>query len=74
MVGWLSGKNILLPGEDPAEYERHLDGVFQSLAPQNEAEADITALIADNFWVMDRLERVDKGLVIALRPPTPAAL
>ncbi len=61
----LAAVHMLLPGEDRAEYERRMDGVFTSLAPQDEAQAQLIALIADELWRLDRLSRIEQGLLVA---------
>lgn len=60
----LAGKNLLLPGEDAQEYENKLDGIFSSMAPKNDAEAEIVALVADDLWKLGRLARIEKGLTL----------
>ncbi|HEY3447521.1 MAG TPA: hypothetical protein VGK67_14295 [Myxococcales bacterium] len=60
----LAGKNLLLPGEDAAEYEARMDGVFASLAPEDEAQAQLVALVADDLWKLDRLARIEKGITL----------
>lgn len=58
----LAGKNLLLPGEDPICYERRMDEVFESLAPTDDAQAQVVALIGDDLWKLDRLARIEKGV------------
>jgi hypothetical protein len=60
----LAGKNLLLPGEDRVEYEARLDGVFASLAPRNDAEAELVALVGDDIHKLNRLGRVEKGVTL----------
>jgi len=60
----LAGKNLLLPGEEAQEYENKLDGIFSSMAPKNDAEAEIVALVADDLWKLGRLARIEKGLTL----------
>lgn len=60
----LAGKNLLLPGEDAVEYERRMDGIFSSLAPDDEAQAQVVALVADDLWKLDRLARIEKGVTL----------
>jgi len=58
------GRNLLLPGEDAQLYAEKMDGVFSSLAPRNDAEAELVALVADDLHKMDRLARVEKALTL----------
>jgi hypothetical protein len=60
----LSGRNLLLPGEDEAEYASKLDGIFVALAPRNDAEAEIVALVGDDIWKLGRLARVEKAITL----------
>jgi hypothetical protein len=58
----LAGKYLLLPGEDRDEYERRMDAVFEALAPTNEAEAQLVALVADDLWKLERLGKIEQGV------------
>jgi hypothetical protein len=57
----LSGNNLLLPGEDAQEYERHLDGYFATFAPTTLPEAQVVAQIGDLAWKMERLTRLENN-------------
>lgn len=60
----LAGRGLLLPGEDRGEYEAKLDGIFTALAPQDDAEAELVALVADDLWKLGRLARIEKGITL----------
>ncbi|MBE2254326.1 MAG: hypothetical protein IAE78_32665 [Myxococcus sp.] len=60
----LAAKNLLLPGEDVESYESRLDGVFMALAPADEAQAQLAALIGDDLWKLARLDRIEQGIVL----------
>lgn len=60
----LAGRGLLLPGENAAEYETKLDGIFASLAPRDDAEAELVALVADDIWKLGRLARIEKGITL----------
>jgi hypothetical protein len=60
----LAGRGLLLPGENAAEYETRLDGIFASLAPRDDAEAELVALVADDIWKLGRLARIEKGVTL----------
>lgn len=51
----LTAKQIVLPGEDQAAFEAFQRGVFASLKPEDEMQADVIAQIAGVQW---RLRRV----------------
>ncbi|AFE05830.1 hypothetical protein COCOR_04429 [Corallococcus coralloides DSM 2259] len=56
-----SGAHLLLPGEDAAEYERHLDGYFAALVPTLMPEAVIVAQLGDLSWKLERLTKVENN-------------
>jgi hypothetical protein len=60
----LAGRGLLLPGEDQAEYGARLDGIFTSMAPQDDAEAELVALVADDLWKLGRLAKIEKGVTL----------
>jgi len=61
----LTGKNLLLPGEDPGEYEARMDNVFTALGPQSDVEAELVALVADDIHKLNRLARIELGAFLA---------
>jgi hypothetical protein len=61
----LSASNLLLPGEDAAEYEQHLDGYFSSFAPTTLPEAHVVVQVADLAWKIKRLSNLEDGWVLA---------
>ncbi|WP_426730740.1 hypothetical protein [Myxococcus faecalis] len=56
-----SGAHLLLPGEDAAEYERHMDGYFAALVPTSMPEAVIVAQLGDLSWKLERLTKVENN-------------
>jgi hypothetical protein len=61
----LGGHGLLLPGEDPVEYEARMDAVFTSMTPRDEAEAQLVALVGDDLWKLGRLARIEKAITLA---------
>ena len=61
----LAGTHILLPGEDADEYVRRIDTVFMDLNPESEFQAQVVALIADDLWKLERLEKIEKGIILS---------
>jgi len=57
----LSASNLLLPGEDAQEYERHLDGYFATFAPATLPEAQVVAQIGDLAWKLERLTKLENS-------------
>ncbi len=60
----IAAKQVLLPGEDPVEYAQRADAVFEALAPRDEAQAEVVALVADDLHKLARLERVEVGVLL----------
>lgn len=60
----LASKNLLLPGEDVESYESRLDGVFTALTPTDEAQAQLAALVGDDLFKLERLGRIEQGIVL----------
>ena len=60
----LAGRGLLLPGEDAQVYAEKMDGIFTSMAPQDDAEAELVALFADDVWKLDRLAKIEKGVTL----------
>lgn len=61
----LSAPNLLLPGEDPAEYEQHLDSYFSTFVPTTLPEAHVVVQMADLAWKLRRLSKLEDGRVLA---------
>lgn len=61
----LSAKHLLLPGEDVAEYETHLDSWFSTLVPTSLPEATLVAQLGDTAWKLERLSKLENGRSLA---------
>lgn len=62
----LSGQQIVIKGEDPAEYEE-IRASFQShFNPQNEHEALLVEQVAQNQWRLQRAYRVEAKIIAEL--------
>jgi hypothetical protein len=57
----LSATNLLLPGEDAQEYERHLDGYFAAFTPATLPEAQVVAQVGDLAWKVERLTKLENN-------------
>jgi hypothetical protein len=60
----LAATHLLLPGEDSADYERRMDAIFVALDPKDEAQAQLTALIGDDLWKLERLSKIEQGVTL----------
>ena len=59
------GQDSVIPGEDPAEFDRHLTTVENTYLPRNYVEKEIVRQIADSAWRMRRLSRIEATVMTA---------
>jgi hypothetical protein len=59
----LTAETLILPGEDPREFQRRLDGWTAALAPANPFEHDLVRQVATLSWRLDRADRVQDALI-----------
>jgi hypothetical protein len=71
----LSSKQIVIPGEDPAEYDAHRDELISALKPANAVESDLVEELAANSWRLKRAHRFETAILseIAAGSPDPDA-
>jgi len=58
----LTGRTVLLPSEDAAAYQAHLDRAFTQLAPANDDERALVQAIADTDWRLLRIPSLELGI------------
>ena len=58
----LTGRTVLLPSEDAAEYERHIHAFQKELAPVGPQESSLVQSIADTGWRIDRIFALEMGI------------
>jgi len=58
----LTGRTILLPSDDAAEYERHIQAFAEQYSPVGAREADLVQSIADTFWRLKRIPCLESAL------------
>ncbi len=58
----LTGRTILLPSEDAAEYERHIGAFAEEYSPIGAREADLVQSIADTWWRLKRIPCLESAL------------
>ena len=66
----LLAQDSVIPGEDPADFDRHLSLYEDTYVPKNCIEREIVRQIADAAWRMQRLSRIETtaiGVAIARR-------
>ena len=55
----LTGRTVLLPTEDAARYESHVNGFFTDYQPFGTAETSLTQSIADVHWRIERIHSAE---------------
>src|SRR5690348_2945614 len=58
----LTGRTILLPSDDVAEYERHLAAYAEEFAPVGLLETNLVQSIADTDWHLRRIPALESAL------------
>ena len=58
----LTGRTILLPSDDAAEYQRHIGGFEDEYSPVGAREADLVQSIADTWWRLKRIPCLESAL------------
>jgi hypothetical protein len=59
----LTSKQIVLPGEDPAEYDAVRDSLIRDYAPANETERTLVEEIAAGSWRLARARRHETAIL-----------
>ena len=61
----LMAQDAVIPGEDPAAFDRHLTNLETTYLPRNYVEKQIVHQIADTMWRIKRLSRIETTVVSA---------
>ena len=61
----LLARDTVLPGEDPADFDRQLSALETDIRPANSLEFELVRQIADAQWRMRRLTRLETGFLAA---------
>ena len=61
----LLAEDAVIPGEDPAKFDRHLTNIENNYLPRNYVEKQIVHQIADTMWRIKRLSRIETTVVNA---------
>ena len=61
----LLARDTVLPGEDPADFDRQLSALEADIQPANSLEFELVRQIADAQWRMRRLTRLETGFFAA---------
>jgi hypothetical protein len=70
----LTGCTVLLPTEDPADHQRHVQEFFDQYKPQGPTEKQLVQELVDTSWRLNRVPALEaEALSRAANPPTPEA-
>jgi hypothetical protein len=58
----LTGRTILLPNEDVAEYEVHIQHYYAELRPVGQRESDLVQSIAETAWRLKRIPLLESSI------------
>jgi hypothetical protein len=58
----LAGRHVILPGEDPAEYDRLLAGLLAEYNPASPTERFLVDQMAQAQWKLDRITRMEQQI------------
>ena len=58
----LTGRTVLLPTEDAAEYERHIRAYEKEFQPVGQSEADLVQSIANTTWRLRRIPALEAAI------------
>src|SRR5438874_10633244 len=58
----LTGRTVLLPGDDAALYEAHVSEFMKRLAPVGENEQNLVQSLADTEWRLLRIPALEMGI------------
>ena len=61
----LLARDTVMPGEDPADFDRQLSALEADIQPGNSLEFELVRQIADAQWRMRRLTRLETGFLAA---------
>jgi len=58
----LTGRTVLLPGDDAALYEAHVAHFFSRYQPADDAERNLVQSLADTEWRLQRIPSLEMGI------------
>ena len=58
----LTGRTVLLPTDDAAEYQRHIEAYENEFQPVGQRERDLVQSIADTQWRLLRIPSLESGI------------
>ncbi len=58
----LTGRTVVIPADDLELYKTHVKTLTASLKPETPEETQLAALIADNYWRLQRIQSIEDGI------------
>ncbi len=58
----LTGRTVIIPADDLDLYKTHVKTLTASLKPETPEETQLAALIADNYWRLQRIQSIEEGI------------
>jgi hypothetical protein len=58
----LTGRTVLLPGDDAALYEAHVSGFMKHFEPASDSERNLVQSLADTEWRLLRIPALEMGI------------
>jgi hypothetical protein len=58
----LTGRTVLLPTEDVAAYQAHIERILKQFNPESDEEKRLTQSLADTLWRLDRIPSLEAGI------------
>jgi hypothetical protein len=58
----LSGRTVLLPGDDAEAYQAHVDRIFAQWQPHDDTERALIQTLADTEWRLLRIPSLEAGI------------
>ncbi len=58
----LTGRTVLLPDDDAAAYQKHIDRFFNKFQPVDDDEHSLTQALADTEWRLLRIPSLELGI------------
>jgi hypothetical protein len=63
----LTGRTVLLPSDDVAAYQAHVERIFAQYSPETDDERRLTESIAGTLWRLDRIPALETGIYAIAR-------
>gem|GEM_PF-1064334 len=58
----LTGRTVLLPSDDVAAYQAHVERIFKQFSPVEDEEKRLTHSLADTLWRLERIPSLEAGI------------